>query len=205
MTRSRWAFGLLVAVPALALAAVGATHPDHLTFRSAEHWWQMHVVALPLFLLVGLALAALVGGRRDPVAWLVRLLAFGFAAFYTALDVLAGIGAGYVTARGGLDPLPGSPAAVRSLFAIGNELSVVGVWALLVGCLAVAVDSVRRRGLAAVPPSLLLVAASVSFLDSHIYRWRGVVTVALLGLAMGWLGMLRAGGVRDRDRTASAS
>ncbi len=187
----RWRYGLLLAAPGLALAAVGITHPENLTYDSAEHWWVMHLVLLPLFPLLGLALAGLVRRRTDVVARSVRVLAFVFVLFYGALDVLAGIGAGFITDRGGAEPRSGSPMAVRSLFAIGNDLAEVGVYALLVACIVVGVDRVRRLGLAAVPPSLLLVAASVSFLDSHIYRWRGVITVALLGVAIGWLGALR--------------
>lgn len=191
MRRLQWSVGLLLAAPGLVLAMVGLTHPEHLTYDSAEHWWVMHLVLLPLFPLLGLALAGLVRRRTDVVAWSVRVLAFAFAVFYGALDVLAGIGAGFVTARGGAEPRAGSPMAVRSLFAIGNDLAEVGVYALLVACVVVGIDHVRRRGPAAVPPALLLVAASVSFLDSHIYRWVGVITIALLGVAIGWLGALR--------------
>ncbi len=197
----RWRYGLLLAAPGLVLAAVGSTHPENLTYDSAEHWWVMHLVLLPLFPLLGLALAGLVRRRTDVVGWSVRVLAFVFAVFYGALDVLAGIGAGFVTARGGAEPRAGSPMAVRSLFAIGNDLAEVGVYALLVACVVVAIDHVRRRGPAAVPPALLLVAASVSFLDSHIYRWVGVVTVALIGLATGWLGALGSPSADPRARS----
>lgn len=197
----RWRYGLLLAAPGLALAAVGITHPENLTYDSAEHWWVMHLVLLPLFPLLGLALAGLVRRRNDAVGWSVRLLAFVFAVFYGALDVLAGIGAGFVTDRGGADPQAGSPMAVRSLFAIGNDLAEVGVLALLVACVVVAGDHVRRHRLAAAAPAVLLVAASVSFLDSHIYRWVGVLTVALIGLATGWLGALGSPSADPRARS----
>lgn len=191
MTRSRISFAALVAIPGVALAVVGSTHPPHLTNDSAMHWWVMHIVALPLFPLMGLALVGLVRGRRDPTAWTIRVLAYVFAAFYTALDVLAGIGAGYVLDQAGPTPDASSLDAVHALFRMANDLSQYGVWALLVACVLVAADHMRSCGLMAAAPGLLLIAASYSFLDSHIYRWRGVVTVLVIGLATGWLAMVR--------------
>ncbi len=79
------------------LAVAGLFHPHHLTYDTSTRWWTLHVPGLLVFPLVGLALAALVGGRRDPVAWAVRLTAYVYATFYSALDVVSGIGAGYVT------------------------------------------------------------------------------------------------------------
>ena len=177
----------MFALPGVVLALVGLTHPHHLTVDTAGQWWRMHVVLLPLFPLLGLALAALVRGRRDPLSWLVRLGAYAFATGYGALDLLAGVATGYV-----IDPAVTAgdgpaPDAVPRLFAIGNDLGTVGGWAFLGAAVLVAADAVRRLGLRAVPPGVLLVLASVSFLDSHIYRWRGVVTVLLIGLATGWL------------------
>ena len=192
MNRSRVFFAALVASPGVALAILGSTHPAHLTNDSAMHWWVMHIVALPLFPLMGLALIGLVRGRRDPVAWAVRLLAYVFAAFYTSLDVLAGIGAGYVLDEAGPTPDASSLDAVHGLFRMANDLAQYGVWSLLVACVLIAADRVRSGGLPAIAPGVLLVVASYSFLDSHIYRWRGVVTVLAIGLATGWLALVRS-------------
>lgn len=183
----RWLWALLFALPGVLLAAVGVTHPHHLTADTASYWWQLHVALAPLFPLLGLALAALVTGRRDPLAWAVRVLAYGYAVFYTALDMLAGVATGYsvdLAIRVGDGP---APAALPRLYGIGNDLGEIGTWALLAAAVLVAADAVRCAGLRALPPGLLLVIASVSFLDSHIYRWRGVVTVLLIGVATGWL------------------
>jgi hypothetical protein len=49
---------------------------------------------------------------------------------------------------------------------------------------AVAFLLVRGRALL---PGLILVAASVSYLTSHLYVPRGVITVLVIGLATGWL------------------
>ena len=186
-----WVQVALFALPGLLLAVAGLTHPHHLTIDSAGHWWRMHVVLLPLFPLLGFALAALVRGRRDPLAWVVRLGAYAYATGYGALDLLAGVATGYV-----IDPAVSAgdgpaPEAVPRLFAIGNDLGTIGAWAFLAAAVLVAADAVRRTGLRAVAPGLLLVVASVSFLDSHIYRWIGVITVLLIGLATGWLRSLR--------------
>lgn len=37
---------------------------------------------------------------------------------------------------------------------------------------------------------MLLVLGAVSFLTSHIFWWRGVVTILAIGLATGWLALL---------------
>lgn len=171
----------MLSLPGVGLAIVGITHPTDLTHHSAEHWWVMHVVLLPIFPLLGLALVGVLMPRRDALARLILLLVYIYCLFYGALDVLNGIGAGFVVAR------DGSQESIPSLFAIGNDLATYGVWAFLVAAVIVAADQIYRHRLAAVLPALLLVAGSISFLDSHIYRWRGVVTVLAIGVATGWL------------------
>ncbi len=133
---------LLIAAPALALAAAGLIHPHRLTYETADRWFGLHVAGLVVFPLVGLALAWLVRGRRDPLAWLVRLAAYGYATFYSALDVISGLAAGYVTREMGADYERGSE--VRLLFQIGTPLGEIGSWCLLVAALAVSVDAIRR-------------------------------------------------------------
>jgi hypothetical protein len=183
-----WSAGLLAA-PGLSLAAAGLVHPHHLTHATALRWTMLHVVGLFVFPLVGMALAALVAGRRGPVAWLVRLSAYTYATAYSALDVISGIGAGYVTWR--LGEGAERPDAVRYLFVIGGRLGEVGSWALI-GCAAVVVlDAVRRMGPAAAPGSILVVGAGLVHVD-HIFAPTGVVGMALVGLGTGWLGVLVA-------------
>ncbi len=74
-------------------------HPHSLACATAPRWTLLHVVALFVFPLVGVALAWLLRGRSDPVAWLIRSGAFGCAAAYAALDMISAISAGYATWR----------------------------------------------------------------------------------------------------------
>jgi hypothetical protein len=167
-----------VAVPGVALAAVGTTHPMVLDPSTAHMWWTMHVALLPVFPLLGLVLVWLVRGGHDPLAWLARIAAYVYATFYTALDVLAGIAAGRAVE---LQP-EGSPSAL-ALLGIGNELGGVGAWAYLVAAVATAAVVARRHGPRALPGGIVLVAASVPFLWAHIYWPVGVFS--MLGMALG--------------------
>lgn len=173
-----------VALPALVLAAAGLFHPHSLSWATAPRWTLLHVAGLFVFPLVGVALAWLVRGRHDPVAWLVRVGAFVYATAYTALDVISGISAGYVTWR--LGEGVARPDEVRYLFAIGSRLGEVGSWALIGCAVVVAVDALRRAGLVALP-GLLLVPGAVLVHVDHIFAPTGVAGMALIGLASGWL------------------
>lgn len=166
------------------LAVAGLFHPHSLTYASAPRWTMLHVAGLFVFPLVGVALAALVGGRRDPVAWCVALTAYVYATAYSALDVISGIGAGYVTWRLG-EGAP-RPDEVRSLFVIGGRLGEVGSLALI-GCAVVVVaDAIRRLGVLA-SPGLLLVPGALLVHVGHIFAPTGVAGMTLIGLATGWL------------------
>jgi hypothetical protein len=178
---------LLLALPGLALALAGLFHPHHLTYDTSARWWWLHVPGLLVFPLVGLALMGLVRTRTDPLAWAVRVAAYGYATFYSALDVVSGIGAGYVTHE--LGPGVARPDAVRLMFRIGTDLGHVGSWSLLACVALVAVDAVRRRGLAGVPAIALLPGAWMVHVD-HIFSPVGAAGMAIIGLATGataWL------------------
>ena len=62
-------------------------------------------------------------GRRDTLAWVVRAAAFTYATFYSALDVINGIAAGYLTHQAG-GAYRGT--AVPALFDIGRPIGDVG-------------------------------------------------------------------------------
>lgn len=183
----------VVAAPAFVLAAAGLFHPHSLSWATAPRWTVLHVVALFVFPLVGVALMWLVRGRQDPVAWLVRVSAFVYAAAYTALDVISGISAGYVTWR--LGEGVARPDEVRYLFAVGGQLGGVGSWALVACAVVVAVDALRRTGSAALPGLLLVPGAWLVHVD-HIFAPTGVVGMALIGLASGWLAHARSATLR---------
>lgn len=201
MTNSRRAMpgAAAAAAPALVLATAGLFHPHALSYSTAPRWTLLHVVALFVFPLVGVALAWLVRGRGDAAAWLIRVTAFVYAAAYTALDVISGISAGYVTWRLG-EGVP-RPDEVRYLFTIGSRLGEVGSWALIACAVAVAVDALRRARLAALP-GLMLVPGAVLVHVDHIFAPSGVAGMALIGLASGWLASLSQ---NDRKPTAGAT
>ena len=167
-----------VALPGLVLAVLGLFHPRSLAPSTATVWWQLHVVLLPLFPLLAVALWVLLRGERGPLAWLARIAAYGYAAFYTALDVLAGIGAGYVTDRA----QRGSQAAI-DLGTLGDDIGMVGSWSFLVAAVLTGVALVRRAGRTALPGAAILFGGAVSFLHGHIY-WP-VGGLAMLGVAAG--------------------
>ena len=174
MPRHTW----LLAVPGLLLAVVGLFHPHHLTYDTSWRWYTLHLPGLVVFPLVGVALAELVHGRRDPVAWVVRLAAYGYAVFYSALDVVNGIAAGYVTHR--LGPGVPRPREVSLLFAVGTPLGRVGSICLIVASVAVAVSVLRRFRGAAAGVVLVVPGAVLVHLD-HIFSPKGVAGMVLLG------------------------
>ncbi len=169
---------LLLALPGLLLAAAGLFHPHHLTYATSERWWWLHVPGLLVFPLVGWAVASLVRGRSDGLAWAVRLTAYVYATFYSALDVISGIGAGYVTHA--LGPGVARPDVVRSMFRIGTDLGHVGSWSLIACCLLVAVDAIVRHRLRGAVSLALLPGAWLVHVD-HIFSPYGVLGMAVIG------------------------
>ncbi|GAA1792277.1 hypothetical protein GCM10009795_042430 [Nocardioides hankookensis] len=175
----RFAQPLLLALPALALAVAGLLHPHHLTYDTSWRWFTLHLPGLLAFPLVGVALAALVGARTDPLAWAVRLTAYVYATFYTALDVISGVAAGYVTHE--LGPGVPRPEAVSLLFRIGTPLGEIGSWALLATCALVAVDQLRRHGARGAVALVLLPGAWLVHVD-HIFSPKGVLGMLLIAV-----------------------
>ena len=181
MSRSR---SILCGAPGVVLGVAGLWHPQHLTGATADRWWVLHVAGLFVFPLVGVALVALVWGRRDVTAVLVTVLAYVYATAYSALDVISGIAAGYVTSR-----LPSGaprPDEVRSLFAIGTPLGHVGSVALVLAAALLTLDAVRRRGgIGAV--GLPAVLGALMLHRWHIYPPYGSAGIALVGVGTGLL------------------
>ncbi len=168
---------LALALPGLVLAVAGLFHPHHLTYDTSWRWFALHLPGLLVFPLVGLALAELVHGRRDPIAWLVRLTAYVYATFYTALDVVSGIAAGYVTHE--LGPGVARPQEVSLLFRIGTPLGHVGSAALITCAVLLTLDLLYRNRAWSV---VLLVPGAVLVHLDHIFSPKGVVGMLMLGL-----------------------
>lgn len=194
-SRHRIGPAVAVAVPGLVLAVLGLFHPRVLAQSTAGAWWQLHVVALPLFPLLAVALWMLLRGENGVVAWLARLAAYGYAAFYTALDVLAGIGAGYLVDRA----QSGSQEA-NDLRSLGNDLGMIGSWSFLVAVVLTGFVLVRRDGRAAVPGAVILFGGAANFLHGHIYWPSG--GLAMLGVAGGCAALAYAAG--DGRRASAA-
>ena len=203
----RWPAHLTVTLPPLVLAAIGLTHPMELTAKTASWWTTMHILLVPLFPLLGVALWGLTRNVSGVLAWMIRVAAFLYAAFYGVVDAVAGIGAGALVLNG-MEPgaghgahVTGRDPALGHLFAIGNEVGEYGAWAFLTGSVLLAVLAWRRWGVATVPGGLITVAAACSFLTSHIYWPVGVWT--MVALAIG-LGLLVESRLRHQTRTVGS-
>ena len=175
---------VVLALPGIGLAAAGLLHPHRLVPDTAERWFVLHAAGLVFFPLVGVALLLLVAGRRDPLAWVVRGSAFGFAVFYTALDVVYGVAAGYVTREMGEGYQ--RSADFSRMLAVSVDLGGIGSWSLLVCAVALTVDQVRRHRAAGLPAAALVPGAWLVHTD-HIFSPGGVVGMALVGVATGLL------------------
>ncbi len=176
----RWVLVAVVAVPGLLLAVLGYHHPTGLDVATANMWWTMHVPLVAVFPLLGVALWVLLRQERGPLAWVGKVGAYLFGCFYTALDALAGIGAGLV-----LDTEKRGQQSIIELIRIGDRLGYVGTVAYLVATIVVAALMLRRAGWWALPGSVLLVGAAVPFLTSHIFWPDGVLAMAATGIGAG--------------------
>jgi hypothetical protein len=179
--------GLLVTAGPLLLAIAGLLHPGGLSAATAHHWVALHIVLLPVFPLLALGFVVLLRGRPRAgvagVATVVAWVAAGvYAAGYTGLDAVAGIAAGTVAGQ------DGDQAELRrlvlALYDVANRLGRTGVYAFLVAVLAGTVALGARHGLRVLPGGIVLLGAGYSFIDSHIFWPRGVLT--MLAMAAGF-------------------
>lgn len=200
LRRTPAAYAALCAVPGVGLAVAGLFHPHSLSYETSGLWYGVHLPGLLFFPLVGLALLAPVRGRTDVVSWVVRLTAYVYMTFYSALDVVSGIGAGYVTRE--LGPDEPRPPAVSLMFRIGTPLGEVGSWALLACCVVLLADQVRRLGAPALVGLLLLPGAWLVHIG-HIFSPEGVAGMLLL--AAGTAGLTYLGATRVTSSTDNAT
>ncbi|PPF60791.1 hypothetical protein C5C13_02520 [Clavibacter michiganensis] len=184
-----------VALPPLALAAAGLSHPSSLTDDTAMHWRDLHIALLPVFPL--LAIAPIIVTRRHDrrLGILAVVLGFAYAVCYQALDILAGIAAGALKLEGG--------QGVTTMYALADGIVVTGVWSYVAVTVLASALVIRHAGPRALPGAAIAVVAAVSFVDSHIFFPRGVIT--MLGLAIGWTWLaLASRGPARRPSGASA-
>ena len=174
--------GFLVAVPGLLLAGFGVVHPAQLDAATAPWWTTLHIILLPVFPLLAWAQWYLLASAPPWLRWPGWVAAFGYAAFYGGLDAVAGIAGGTVVhAQHGATPVVGA------VFTAGDLLGHVGAACFLVASVLSAVAAVLRAGWWALPGGVVLLLASASFLDSHIFWPRGVVTMLGVAAGLSWV------------------
>lgn len=196
MATARVPRALLLAAPGVVLGLAGLLHPPYLTYTTAQTWTVLHIAGLFVFPLVAVALVSVVRGASRTARFAVAVPAFVYMTAYSALDVISGIGAGYVTWRLGPNQL--RPDEVSYLFDIGGPLGKVGSWALLIACALVAMEVLGRLGFRALPVLALLPGALLVHVH-HIFAPEGAAGMALIGLATGWVAL-----VDKRDTTSDA-
>lgn len=191
---------VLVALPALLLAALGLLHPVLLTPDTAERWRLAHLAFLPLFPLVAVSVWVLLRGERGPVAWGARVLALAYAVLYGALDSIAGIGAPHQVLRAAERGDPRPP--IEDLYEIGDRLGALGVYALAAaGLLTGLVLWLRTRSPFAPLGALVVAAACYPFLRHHVFPPRGVLAMVGLAVGLALLELSRRRGGRGRPES----
>lgn len=166
------ALALAVSLPALICGAIGLAHPGELTDATAMHWRDMHIALIAIFPLIGLApwLIARRGGRVLGVIGVIG--GYGFAAFYTSLDLLAGVAAGSAVASGNGD-------AIGALFDIARPLGAIGVGSLIVGAVAAGIAAVRVDRAWGIAGAIVTVVGAALIQPGHIYPGIGTAAMAL--------------------------
>jgi hypothetical protein len=186
---------LLLGTP-LALALLMVVHQLIDQFERPEAFLLLHLVLLPLFALMGVAVWALLEGVSGAVAWASRVAAFVFLVGYVALDAISGVAASAILASGAA----WSTEATRALFTSGPAAipTTVAVLAWRVSML-LAAWALYRAGRPLAP--LVLLVATAVWLNNDHGGVRGVVVFGGFALAAAWLeffpGGLRRRGARE--------
>jgi hypothetical protein len=186
---------LLLGTP-LALALLMVVHQLIDQFERPGAFLTLHLILLPLFALMGVAVWALLEGVSGAVAWASRVAAFVFLVGYVALDAISGVAASAILASGAA----WSTEATRALFTSGPAAipTTVAVLAWRVSML-LAAWALYRAGRPLAP--LVLLVATAVWLNNDHGGVRGVVVFGGFALAAAWLeffpGGLRRRGARE--------
>jgi hypothetical protein len=172
---------LLIGTPVV-LAVLMIVHQLIDQFEQPGAFLALHLLLLPLFALMGVAIWELLEGVSGAVAWAARVAAFLFLVGYVALDAISGIAASAILASGA----SWSKEATRALFASGPAAvpTTVAVLAWRVSVLSGA-WALYRAGRPLAP--LVLLVASTLWLNQNHGGLRGVVVFGGFALAAVWL------------------
>lgn len=173
---SRLRLVLIVSVPAVVIALIGLLHPHHLTAETAARWQTMHIVLIPIFPLIGLGPWLIARRTSRPLGIVAAIGGYGFATFYTSLDLLAGVAAGTLQLAGITD-------GKTPVYEVARALGMVGVISLVLGCVATTVAVFIEARFRAIPGGVLAVVGAALVQPGHIYP--GLGTAALVILACG--------------------
>ena len=200
MPLPRWLRWFVLFGTPLITGTLEITHPFH-PFEAPAWWLVLHILQVPLFALLALAVGLLTSGVPGPLSLLSRFAAGMFAAFYIAYDAVAGIANGTIAVRRlALPPEQriGTDEAVRVLFDSDTSRLIVevGRTALVVAVVLAAV-ALYRRGVSVALLALLMVATLVFWRD-HVPP-TGPLGMYLFFLAVLWLE------VGPRGRSANAT
>ena len=172
---------LLLGTP-LVLVPLMVVHQLIDQFERPGAFLVLHLILLPLFALMGVAIWELLSGVDVAVAWTARAAAFLFLVGYVALDAISGIAASAILSAGA----PWSKEAARALFASGPAAfpTTVAVLAWRVSVLLAAL-ALYRAGRPLAP--LVLLVATALWLNNDHGGLRGVVVFGGFALAAAWL------------------
>ena len=140
-------------------------------------WWlTLHVLQLPLFSLMALAVATLLTAAqaRGVAAGVSRIALWCFAVFYIAFDTLAGVATGLVAAHAGGLPADQQQALLPLLIDLNFSSLALGINALgalgWVTAVVAAAIALWQRGLAR-DPAILLGLSAIFALHTPPTRW----------------------------------
>src|SRR5215213_104952 len=172
---------LLIGTPVV-LACLMIVHQLIDQFERPVSFLALHLLLLPLFALMGVAIWVLLEGVGGAVAWAARVSAFMFVVGYVALDAISGIAASAILASGA----SWSKEATRALFASGPAAlpTTVAVLAWRVS-VVLAAWALYRAGRPLAP--LVLLVATTVWLNNDHGGVRGVVVFGGFAVAAAWL------------------
>ena len=183
----------------LALLGLEITHPVFSSMEElipiADRWLVVHVIQIPLFGLLAVAVYLMVAGLRGQAATISRLAMWVFIVFYIALDAISGVATGIqLRYASGLDADQQSiiVQAVDLQFddPITNAIGVVGTIGWLVGVVAAA-TALHRAGAPRLSVVLLVPAALIFSLNHEPPL--GPIAFGCFFLAAVWLELVHWG------------